>query len=80
MEQGGKQAVRMGNWKGIKLNVNKNPDAPVELYNLADDIDESDNIAAQYPEIVEQMQKIMKEARTNDASWPLLPKDFSFDK
>ncbi len=80
MEQGGKQAVRMGNWKGIKLNVKENPDAPIELYNLADDIDESNNIAEQYPEIVEQMGKIMQDARTSDADWPLLPEEFKYEQ
>ena len=33
-EQGGKQAVRAGNWKAIRLNVGKKPNGPLELYNL----------------------------------------------
>ncbi|MHC4633189.1 MAG: arylsulfatase [Planctomycetota bacterium] len=37
---GGQSAVRMGKWKGIKQNLRKNPDAPLELYDLEKDISE----------------------------------------
>ncbi len=30
-EGGGRQAVRMGNWKGVRLQVKKDPNAPIEL-------------------------------------------------
>lgn len=79
LEQGGKQAVRMGNWKGVKVNVKENPDAPLELYNLAEDLDETTNIADQHPEIVTQLEKIMQEAHTPDEAWPLLPEELTSD-
>lgn len=63
-EQGGKQAVRIDNWKGIRLSVDENPDGPIELYDLSKDIAETRNIADQYPEVVEEIKKIMKQART----------------
>jgi len=44
-EQGKKQAVRMGDWKGVRLNVAKNPGGPIELYNLKTDIGEQKNLA-----------------------------------
>ena len=50
-EQGGKQAVRQGNWKGIRLQVGANADGPLELYNLATDLGENENIAQQHPKI-----------------------------
>ena len=62
-EQGGKQAVRKGNWKGVRLNVKEDPNGPIELYNLTDDPGETTDLAAQHPEIVEEMAKIMREAR-----------------
>ena len=80
LEQGGKQAVRMGNWKGVKLDVKENPDAPIELYNLAEDLEETTNMADQYPDIVAQMQKIMQEAHTPDEDWPLLPGEITIDQ
>ena len=61
--QGGKQAVRMGPWKAVRLGVRKNPDAPIELYNLKEDIGETKNVAAEHPDIVAKMKEIMKTAR-----------------
>ncbi len=61
--QGGKQAVRMGQWKGVRVNLRKDPNAPVELYNLEEDLGETKNVAADYPDIVAQIEKIMKTAR-----------------
>ncbi|MBI9062678.1 MAG: arylsulfatase [Marinilabiliaceae bacterium] len=63
-ERGGRQAVRMGQWKGVKYNVKKQPDAPIELFNLDDDPNETTNIAAQHPDIVEELTAILESART----------------
>ncbi len=61
---GGQLAVRMGNWKGVRRDLIKNPDAPLELYDLKNDIGESIDVAAQNPEIVEKLQQIMINGRT----------------
>jgi arylsulfatase A-like enzyme len=61
---GGQLAVRMGKWKGIKQNVSKKPDAPMELYDLKADIGEANNIAAKYPDVAKKIERIMLEART----------------
>jgi len=53
------QAVRMGDWKGIRLHAKKNPRGPIELYNLAEDLGEERNVAAEHPWIVEKIEKIM---------------------
>ena len=70
-EQGKRQAVRMGDWKGVRLNVAKNPNGPIELYSLKDDLREKHNVADQYPEIVGRIEKYMKAARTPSEHWPL---------
>lgn len=65
LERGGRQAVLMNKWKGIRLNMAKNPDAPIELYRLTDDIGEENNLAQEYPQIVKKMDRLMKEAHVN---------------
>jgi arylsulfatase A-like enzyme len=61
-ERGGKQAVRMGDWKGVRLNVNNNAGAPIELYDLAKDLAEKKNVAAEHPQVVARIEKIMASA------------------
>ncbi len=75
LERGGRQAVRMNQWKGVRLNMAKNPDAPIELYRLTDDIGEENDLAEQYPELVIQMDSIMKEAHEYSENF-----SFSFEK
>lgn len=62
-ELGGRQAVRMGDWKGIRLNVG-NDRTSFELYNLADDIHEERNVATENPDITARINEIMDTART----------------
>ena len=61
---GGQLAVRMGKWKGIKRDLRKNPDTPLELYDLENDISEKNNVAEEYPKVVASIEKIMLEARS----------------
>lgn len=63
-EKGGRQAVRKGNWKAVKYNVLKNPEAPLELYDLSKDLGEENNISNAHPNVVKEMETILKEART----------------
>ena len=64
-EHGGKQAVRKGKWKAIRIEVRKDPNSPLELYDLQTDPQEKSNIASQHPDIVRRMEQTMKQARTN---------------
>ena len=63
-EQGGKQAIRKGDWKGVRLNRHKAPDAPWEIYNLVKDPSESKNLAKKKPELQKEFNRIEKMART----------------
>lgn len=71
-EAGGKQAVRFGNWKGVKLNVSTTNNSPIELYDLKTDPKEKNNIALKHPEIVKKIEAIMKEAYVPNIDWPLM--------
>ncbi|MFP4064033.1 MAG: arylsulfatase [Bacteroidales bacterium] len=57
------QAVRMDKWKGIRTNIREG-DLSIELYNLEEDIQEQHNVADQHPEIIQEMETIMQNART----------------
>ncbi len=62
-----KQAVRMGDWKGVRLS----PNGPLELYNVQNDPSETNNIAAENPEVVAQITGLIDQARIDDENWPL---------
>jgi len=53
--------VLKGNWKGVRLNTFKKPDGPIELYDISKDLSEEKNVAAEHPEIVAEMARIMKD-------------------
>lgn len=76
-ETDGRQAVRWNNWKGVRLEVNKSTDTPVELYNLSVDPSETKNVADKNAAMVKKMQELMKEAHVSNPDWPLLPYEFT---
>lgn len=73
-EQNGKQAIRKGKWKAVRLNVSENKDSPVQLYDLSTDSCEMNNVADRFPEIVKTMEEMLISARTKDPAWPLMTK------
>lgn len=69
-ERGGRVAVRLGNWKGIRNDVVKNPDGPIELFDLATDLGEQTNVAARHPEVVARIAAIMKAEHVDEEPAP----------
>ena len=65
-ERGFQQAVRMGNWKAVRLK----PGQPLELYDLASDPAETKDLAASRPEIVAAIEAYLETARTPSERWP----------
>lgn len=62
---GGQQAVRQGNWKAIRQNMlQKNNPQPLKtsLYDLSNDMGEQHDVAAQHPDVVAQLNALMKQA------------------
>jgi arylsulfatase A-like enzyme len=66
-ENGSKQAVRTGDWKAIRPKVG----GPLELYDLAKDPGEKEDVAAKHPEVVAKVETYLKTARTESKEWPL---------
>ncbi len=65
-EYHGQQAVRMGKWKALRKNIKKGNMA-IELFDLEQDIQEQNNLADQYPEIVAEIEDIfMREHKQAD--------------
>ena len=75
-EKGGRQAVRIGDWKGVRLKTRNNPEAPIELYNLALDPAEQQDIAKEHPEVIEKIKLAMQDrVRSAKARWNLVVKE-----
>lgn len=56
-EQNGQQALRMGDWKAIRHNIKKG-NMEIKLFNLKEDIQEQNNVAAQNPELIKKIEQI----------------------
>ncbi|MHC4526945.1 MAG: arylsulfatase, partial [Planctomycetota bacterium] len=62
-----KQAVRIGHWKGVRIGAG----APIELYNLAEDLGEAKNVASEHPQVVAQIERIMRTAPAASPDYPI---------
>jgi arylsulfatase A-like enzyme len=64
---GKQRAARKGDWKAVTVRK----DAPLELYNIREDMTESVNLAEEHPEILKEMEAEMNAIRTPSPNWPL---------
>jgi arylsulfatase A-like enzyme len=64
-ERGFQQAVRMGDWKAVRLK----PGTPLELYDLAKDPGEKQNIATDNTGVVSKIEDILTKCRTKSEKW-----------
>lgn len=66
-EGGFKQAVRMGDWKAVRLA----PGAALELYDLKSDVSEQRNVASEHPDVIRRIEEYLRTARTESELWPV---------
>ena len=64
----GAKAIRNGKWKAVKNDVRKNPEKPRKRYILDTDPGEETNLVSGKPEIIFEMNAILKTAATNPSS------------
>ena len=64
---GKQRAARRGDWKAVSVKAG----APLELYNISKDMEEKNNLASQYPEMVAEFDREMKEQHHPTPNWPL---------
>jgi arylsulfatase A-like enzyme len=65
-ERGFQPAVRWKDWKALRLK----PNGLLELYDLAKDIDETHDVAAEHPNVIKVIDAYLKTARTASRRWP----------
>lgn len=66
-EGGFHQAVRKGDWKAVRHGL----DAPIELYNLEEDLQETRDVARDHSEVVGAMAETLRTARSESREFPI---------
>lgn len=61
-------ALYQGRWKGIR---ERTVDAPLQLYDLENDLGETTDLAAEHPELVARIDAYLRTARRESPDWPV---------
>lgn len=68
---GGQQAVRWGDWKAIRTGLRRdNSDTSIQLYDLKNDLEEKNDQAENYPDVVKKIKEIFNTARSESERFP----------
>ncbi len=71
---GGQQTIRVGDWKAVRQKMGRG-NLRVELYDLAKDVGEQNNVADQHPEVVQELTMLMTREHIPSEVFPLIPLD-----
>ena len=69
-DYGGIVAIRQENWKAIRRNVNRPKPGPWELYDIAADPGETNDLSATHPVKVEALETLFRKTRTPEPDFP----------
>jgi arylsulfatase A-like enzyme len=77
---GGQQSVRVGDWVGVRQGLrptktNANPPIRTELYNLARDLRQTNDVSALQPEVVTKLERRLREEHIPSKQFPFPPLD-----
>ncbi|MDY0167005.1 MAG: arylsulfatase [Thermoguttaceae bacterium] len=61
-------ALYQGRWKGLR---ERSMDAPLQLYDLQNDLGETTDVAAEHPEIAARLDAYLRTARSESPDWPV---------
>lgn len=67
---GGQQALRLGDWKAVRKDM-KQGNRTLELYDLATDVGESRDVAAEHPDVIARVEELMAASRSESEFFPL---------
>ncbi len=75
-DDGGQQCVRVDHWKAVRQRLNPRPAAklepgPIELYDLANDPQESTDVATANPEVVARLAALLKDQHVKSELFPI---------
>lgn len=71
-EYGGQVAVRMGDMKAVRTNLSRPKQIkPWEVYDLAHDPQEVNDLAAQRPEVIQAAEQILQREMSDNATFPV---------
>ncbi|MFB9213123.1 arylsulfatase [Echinicola jeungdonensis] len=68
--EAGKQAARIGKWKGVRTGIREG-NRTIELFDLEADPGETNNIASEHPDMVQKIQNVFKEAHQTNQEFKL---------
>jgi arylsulfatase A-like enzyme len=82
---GGQQSVRVGNWKAVRQKLNPGPKqqfdpGPLELYDLARDPVEANDVAAENPDVAKQLGALLRAQHQASSVFPMRALDGSISR